>query len=259
MAKMKLYISPCPNDTFMFDAVVNRRIPLHGLEFEVEYHDIEELNARALRGEAEFSKISCAILPEISSKYEISDSGAALGRGNGPLFVRRKGDLSPIKSVAVPGLHTTANLLMQRLFPEYTDRRAILFSEVATAVEQGDVDAGVLIHEGRFLYHERNLELIADLGVEWERRTSLPLPLGAIVMRHDLDETTKATFQRVVRESIEYAFANPAVSRGYIKEHAQEMADDVIEKHINLFVNNYSISLAEEGTKAIEALTLSAH
>ncbi len=254
MAKMKLYISPCPNDTFMFDAIVNRRVDLRGLEFEVEYYDIEELNSRALQGEAEFSKISCAILSQISDIYDVSDSGAALGRGNGPLFVRRKGDLSPIKRVAVPGLHTTANRLMSKLFPQYEDRRSVLFSQVATAIEQGDVDAGVLIHEGRFLYHERNLELIADLGVEWERVTSLPLPLGCIAMRHDVDCERKRAFEELLRDSIKYAFAHPDVSRSYIKEHAQELADDVIKSHIELFVNDYSISLGDEGRSAIYLL-----
>ncbi len=251
---MKLYISPCPNDTFMFDAIVNRRIPMRGFDFEVEYHDIEQLNSRAMRGEAHISKISCAVLPKIADRYVVSDSGAALGRGNGPLFVRRRGDRSPFKEVAVPGVHTTANLLISRLFPEFESRREVLFSEVATAVESGEFDAGVLIHEGRFLYEERNLELIADLGLEWERKTSMPLPLGAIVMSREIDEERRREFELLLRESIEYAFANPHISRGYIKEHAQEMADDVIEKHIALFVNDYSRSLGEEGRRAIELL-----
>ncbi len=251
---MKLYISPCPNDTFMFDAIVNRRIPLRGFDFEVEYHDIEQLNERALRGEAEFSKLSCAVLAEVASSYEVSDSGAALGRGNGPLFVRRAGDESPIESIAIPGERTTANMLISKLFPQYTERIPVLFSQVATAIERGDVDAGVLIHEGRFLYRERNLELVADLGLEWERRTSLPLPLGAIVMRRDVDVARRREFELLLRESIEFAFANPLLSRDYIKSHAQEMAADVIEKHIALFVNEYSKSLGEEGRSAIDML-----
>ncbi len=240
---MKLYISPCPNDTFMFDAIVNKRIPLRGFDFEVEYHDIEQLNERALRGEAEFTKLSCALLSEVADRYSVSDSGAALGRGNGPLFVRRKGDTTPIKSVAIPGLHTTANRLIIKFFPQYNNRREMLFSTIADAVESGEVDAGILIHEGRFLYRERNLELIADLGLEWERVTGQPLPLGAIAMRRDLSTEVQQEFQKLLRESIEFAFANPSASRKYIKQHAQEMADEVISQHIALFVNEYSLSL----------------
>ncbi len=252
---MKLYISPCPNDTFMFDALINKRIDLRGLSFEVEYFDIEELNRRAIAGEAEFSKISCAIIPQIDHQYTISKSGAALGRGNGPLFVRRKGDQSPIRTIAIPGENTTANLLMHRLFPEITDRRPMLFSTIAQAIKQGAVDAGVLIHEGRFLYAAEGLELIADLGVLWEERTALPLPLGAIAMKRSIDKTTQNLFETLLAESIAYAFAHPMESRPFIKEHAQEMDDDVIEAHIKLFVNNYSLELGAEGISAINALT----
>ncbi len=258
---MKLYISPCPNDTFMFDALINRRIDRRGLEdLEVSYFDIEELNRRAMDGEAEFSKVSCAVLPHLNglkglnNRYEISRSGAALGRGNGPLFVRRRGEESPIRSVAIPGDMTTANLLLKALYPEITDRRAVLFSTIADAVERGEVDAGVLIHEGRFLYTQRNLDLVADLGLLWEEREALPLPLGAIAMRGDVDTETKELFQDLLRESIEYAFAHPMESRAYIKEHAQEMDDSVIESHIALFVNDFSIDIGKEGLLAIDRL-----
>ncbi len=249
---MKLYISPCPNDTFMFDAMVNGRIDLEGLVLEVEYYDIEELNSRAVAGEAEFSKISCAIIPQIADSYVVSRSGAALGRGNGPLFVRRIGDVAPIRRIAVPGVHTTANLLISRLFPEIEESVPILFSEIASAVENGEFDAGVLIHEGRFLYGQRNLEFVADLGVMWEAERSLPLPLGAIAIRKDVE--CAEMFQRVLTRSIDYAFANPLASRNYIKEHAQELDDSVIDAHIALFVNDFSRDLGDEGRQAIEAL-----
>ncbi len=254
-SEMKLYISPGPNDTFMFDAMVNLRIDTEGLDFEVEYHDIEELNARAMRGEAEFSKISCAIIPNIADRYTISRSGAALGRGNGPLLVRRKSEDSALVKIAIPGINTTANLLIKTLLPEITELVPMLFSTIADAIERGEVDGGVLIHEGRFLYAERGLELVADLGLLWESRTSLPLPLGAIAMRNDLDATTRERFERVLSRSIEYAFANPLMSRQFTKSHAQELDDKVIESHIELFVNNYSIDLGEEGRRAIELLT----
>ncbi len=257
---MKLYISPCPNDTFAFEAIINGRIDLEGMKFEVEYFDIEELNERAINLEAAITKVSCAVLPKIAKRYALSNVGAALGRGNGPLLVRRAGNKSPIRNVAIPGINTTANLLMKRLFPEITDaqRKPMLFSEIAQAVKDGasnGIDAGVLIHEGRFLYKEQGLELVADLGQLWEQRMGLPLPLGAIALRRDLTTREQQNFQRILRKSIEYALANPKVSRPFIKEHAQEMDDKVIDAHIALFVNNYTLELGVEGKSAIKELT----
>lgn len=255
MKPLKLRISPCPNDTFSFDAIVNRRIDLRGLEFEVEYADIEELNLGVLNDNPDISKISTALLPRIYDRYALLDSGSALGRGNGQLLVRRKGDTSPIRSVAIPGEYTTANAMLMHFFPEFTERRPMLFSSIAEAVESGDVDAGVLIHEGRFVYERRNLELVADLGALWEAQTSLPLPLGAIVIRRDLGEQMQREVESLLAESIRFAFANPALSRTYIKTHAQELEDDVIDRHIDLFVNEYSVSLGEEGRRATARLT----
>ena len=239
----------------MFDAIVNGRIDCEGLSFEVEYHDIEELNHGVEACEPDISKISCAVLPAIKQHYRLLDSGAALGRGNGPLLVRRKGDKGAIKHLLVPGEHTTANALVGRLFPQIEYREPMLFSKIAEAVERGDADAGVLIHEGRFVYERRNLELVADLGVEWERQTDLPLPLGGIVIKRELGDEMRSRVERVLRRSIEYAFDNPLLSRDYIKAHAQEMEDDVIEKHIALFVNDFSLSLGEQGRRAITLLT----
>ena len=252
---LRLSISPCPNDTFMFDAIVNGRIDCEGLSFEVEYHDIEELNHGVEALGPDISKISCAVLPAIKQHYRLLDSGAALGRGNGPLLVRRKGDKGAIKHLLVPGVHTTANALVGRLFPQIEYREPMLFSKIAEAVERGDADAGVLIHEGRFVYERRNLELVADLGVEWERQTDLPLPLGGIVIKRELGDEMRSRVERVLRRSIEYAFDNPLLSRDYIKAHAQEMEDDIIEKHIALFVNDFSLSLGEQGRRAICTLT----
>ena len=253
--RLKLYISPCPNDTFMFHALVHGLVDCEGLEFEVEYHDIEELNSRAMATEADVSKISCAVLPALMKSYALLDSGAALGRGNGPLLVKRKGFEGELKRVAVPGEYTTANALVSGLFPLIDERPSMLFSEIAEAVERGDYDGGVLIHEGRFVYERRNLELVADLGVEWERLTDLPLPLGGIVVRRELGEELKASVERVLRRSIEYAFANPMASREYVKAHARELEDEVIDKHIALFVNEFSLSLGEQGRRAIAYLT----
>lgn len=238
----------------MFDAIVNRRIDLEGLEFDVEYHDIEQLNEQAMERRADVTKCSTAILSTINDKYALLDSGSALGRGNGPLLVRRSGETSPLRHIAIPGEHTTANALVCRLFPEIEQRTPRLFSEIAEAVELGEFDGGVLIHEGRFVYAARNLELVADLGLEWERRMSLPLPLGSIVVARDLGDEVAESVDRVLRRSIEYAFAHPEVSREYIKQHARELDDEVISKHIALFVNEFSLSLGEEGRRAIEAL-----
>lgn len=253
--RLKLSISPCPNDTFMFDGLINGRVDTEGLSFDVEYHDIEELNNGVLAARPDISKISCAVLPAIAENYRLVDCGAALGRGNGPLLVRRKGDCSPIRRIAVPGLHTTANALICRLFPEIEERVPMLFSEIAEAVERGDFDAGVLIHEGRFVYQRRSLELVADLGLEWEERTGLPLPLGGIVVRKDVEPALFERFGRVLHRSIEYAFANPMASREYVKQHAQELEDEVINRHIDLFVNEYSLSLGDSGRAAMAALT----
>lgn len=255
MEKVRLAISPCPNDTFMFHALVHGLVDCEGLAFEVEYHDIEELNRGAMAGEVDVSKISCAVLPAITKEYSLLDSGAALGRGNGPLLVQRKGFQGALKRVAVPGEYTTANALVSGLFPLIDERVPMLFSEIAEAVERGDFDGGVLIHEGRFVYERRNLELVADLGVEWERMTDLPLPLGGIVVRKSLGVDLKSKVERILRRSIEYAFAHPMASRDYVKQHARELEDDVIDKHIALFVNDFSLSLGPDGRRAISYLT----
>lgn len=253
--KLNLFISPCPNDTFAFDAMVNRRIDTEGLDFDLHFADIEELNNRALDGSPDICKISTSLLPRISERYRLLDSGSALGRGNGQLLVRRRGDRSPIRTVAIPGIHTTANAMLGMFFPQFDDLRPMLFSDIAEAVERGDCDAGVLIHEGRFVYERRNLELVADLGALWERETGLPLPLGAIVASSSLPEDVRLRVERVLARSVEYAFAHPSESRGFVKSHAREMDDDVIDKHISLFVNDFTVSLGPVGRKAVHRLT----
>ena len=260
--KLKLNISPCPNDTFMFDAIINSRIDCHGFEFDVTFADIEELNSTVCKLGAEggasncvdISKISYAILPKISGEYNLLDSGSAMGRGNGPIFVSKNTTLPDSPRVAIPGEHTTANLLLKRLYPHIVDKTPILFSEVADAIISGEYDAGVLIHEGRFTYHSKGLKLVADLGLEWEKREGVALPLGAIVINNTLSLEVQKSVESLLRESIEYAMANPKVSHNFIKQYAQEMDESVIDSHIALFVNHYSISLGNEGREAIKAL-----
>lgn len=252
--KYTLHISPCPNDTFAFDALINGRIA-HDFDLAVEYHDIEVLNKGVLRGVPDISKISYSVYPQIADRYVLLDSGSALGRGNGQLLVRRAGEHSPIRRVASPGLNTTANALLVRYFPNVEAVVPMLFSEIAEAVERGEVDAGVLIHEGRFVYERRQLELVADLGQLWEQETGMPLPLGAIVAKRELGSEQIAAFEQLLAESVRYAMAHPAASREFVKEHAQELEDEVIDKHIALFVNDFTISLGDEGRRAVERLT----
>ena len=254
--RLRLRISPCPNDTFMFEALLNGRIPTQGLAFEVGFQDIEELNEGVSSPDGpDISKISYAVLPAVVDRYALLDSGSALGRGNGQLLVRRRGDRSPIRRVAIPGELTTANAMLLRFFPSIVDRTPVLFSEIAAAVERCAFDAGVLIHEGRFTYERHDLELVADLGALWERQTGLPLPLGGIVASRELPAEVRRTFDRVLHDSIAYALEHPTVSRPFVREHARELDDEVIDRHIALFVNRYSLALGEEGRRAVRELT----
>lgn len=252
---LSLHISPCPNDTFAFDALINGRIENCIGELNVEYHDIEVLNEGVLASVPDISKISYSVYPKIADRYALLDSGSALGRGNGQLFVRRKGESAPLRRVASPGVNTTANALLMRYFPDVEEVVPMLFSEIAKAVESGEVDGGVLIHEGRFVYERYGLELVADLGQMWEAETGLPLPLGAIVIKRDLPIEVRRGFEKMLAESVRFAFENPTLSREFIKQHAQELEDDIIERHISLFVNDFTISLGEEGRRAVERLT----
>ncbi len=252
---LSLHISPCPNDTFAFDALINGRIENCIGELNVEYHDIEVLNEGVLAGDPDISKISYSVYPKIADRYALLDSGSALGRGNGQLLVRRKGEEAPLRRIASPGVNTTANALLMRYFPDVEEVVPMLFSEIAKAVESGEVDGGVLIHEGRFVYERYGLKLVADLGQMWEAETGLPLPLGAIVIKRDLPIEVRREFERMLAESVRFAFENPTLSRAFIKQHAQELEDDIIERHILLFVNDFTISLGEEGRRAVERLT----
>ncbi|MBQ7855814.1 MAG: 1,4-dihydroxy-6-naphthoate synthase [Alistipes sp.] len=251
---LSLHISPCPNDTFAFDALINGRIESGVGALDVEFHDIEVLNQGVLDGVPDISKISYSVYPKIADRYALLDSGSALGRGNGQLLVRRKGESSPLRRIASPGLNTTANALLMRYFPDTEEVVPMLFSEIAKAVERGDVDGGVLIHEGRFVYERLNLELVADLGKMWEAETGLPLPLGAIVIRRDIPMQVRRVFEQQLAASVRFALDNPSLSRAFVKEHAQEVEDEVIDKHIALFVNEFTVSLAEEGRRAVERL-----
>lgn len=257
---MKLHISPCPNDTFTFHALIHGLVDTEGLRFEPVFDDIDALNRAAIESpdEEEVLKISYAALPEAIGVFRLLESGSALGFGNGPLLVSRH-RLYPDElhdaRIGIPGLRTTANRLLSILYPTARQRRVYLFSEIAPAVADGEVDAGVLIHEGRFTYAAQGLRLVADLGEEWEARTGLPIPLGGIVLNRRYPQDTAEQISRIIRRSIEYAQTHPEASAAYIKAHAQELDDEVRRKHISYFVNDYSLSLGTEGRQAVAQLT----
>jgi 1,4-dihydroxy-6-naphthoate synthase len=246
----------------MFDALLHRRIDTEGLSFDLQLMDIEELNRAARRDEAQITKASYSILPLIREQYAVLNSGSALGRGNGPLLVSRRricpDELTREVRIAIPGRHTTANLLLDRLFPALEQKCTYLFSDIAEAVMDGEADAGVLIHEGRFTYREKGLQLVADLGAEWERRCNLPLPLGMIAVSRELPGEIQAAVDRVLRRSVAHALAHPQDSYPFVRAHARELSDDVLWSHIQLFVNDFSLDLGDEGRWAIHELLGSA-
>ena len=255
---LQLHISPCPNDTFIFDALVNGRIDTGGLSFKVSFADIERLNEIARGGEADVDicKVSYALLPHLAGRWRLLDSGGALGHGNGPLLVAAREVDRTDKSlrVAIPGEHTTAYLLLSKFFPHLTCTESCLFSEIAPQVAAGHFDAGVLIHEGRFTYEKYGLRLMADLGRMWEEATGLPLPLGAIVVSCKLPEALQREIERLIRASVEYALAHPEASADFVRAHARELDPAVTAQHIRLFVNEYSLSMGEKGRRAVGEL-----
>jgi 1,4-dihydroxy-6-naphthoate synthase len=257
--KLSLGFSPCPNDTFMFDAMVHGKIDTEGLLFDVVMEDVEALNQRVLRGDADITKVSFAAFTKVTDRYQLLDSGSALGNGVGPLLVSKispeasglESQISGLK-VAIPGNNTTAHFLFSFFFPQATDKVEMIFSEIEDAVLTGKADAGVIIHENRFTYESKGLKKICDLGELWERETQQPIPLGGIAVKRNLPGETKEKINRVMRRSVQFAFANPSSSYDYVKQHAQEMDEEVRKKHIDLYVNKYSVDLGAEGRKAIE-------
>ena len=257
--KLTLAFSPCPNDCFMFDAIVHRRVDLEGLEFDVRLADVEALNKAAFAGEVDVTKLSYHAYAYCARDYVLLDAGSALGRNCGPLLISKRtisqDDVaSGALRIAIPGKYTTANFLLGLAFPAARNKIELLFSDVEGAVLDGCVDAGLIIHENRFTYAARGLKKIVDLGEFWEAETGSPIPLGGIVVRRALPEPIKQSVNRVVRRSVEYAFAHRAASLPFVREHAQEMSEEVMYRHIDLYVNEYSIDLGSEGRRAVELL-----
>lgn len=257
---MKLHISPCPNDTFTFHAMVHGLVDTEGLAFEPVFDDIDALNGAAILApqDEDVIKISYAALPSLIASFRLLDAGSALGHGNGPLLVSRHKiypDELRDARIGIPGEMTTANRLLSIIYPEAVRKWVYLFSEIAPAVADGEIDAGVLIHEGRFTYPAQRLQLVADLGAEWERLTGLPIPLGGIVLSRRYSSETAAQVGRIIRRSVEYAQAHPEASAEYVRSHAQELDPEVRRKHISYFVNDYSLSLGSRGREAVCRLT----
>jgi 5,8-dihydroxy-2-naphthoate synthase len=256
---LSLGFSPCPNDCFMFDAIVNQRIDLEGLDFDVRLDDVETLNRAAFGRTIDVTKLSYHAYAYCAGEYVLLDAGSALGRNCGPLLISKRtisvdeiaaGNLA----IAIPGQYTTANFLLGLAFPEARRKTEMVFSAIEPALLDEAVDAGVIIHENRFTYAEKGLKKILDLGEFWERTTSAPIPLGGIVVRRSLPAAVQERANRVMRRSVEFAFANREASLPFVREHAQEMSEDVMYKHIDLYVNEYSVDLGTEGRRAIELL-----
>jgi 5,8-dihydroxy-2-naphthoate synthase len=255
--KLTLGFSPCPNDTFIFDAMVHGRIDTEGLEFDYFLADVEELNRRAISSAVDITKVSYHAYAYIAENYLILDSGSALGRKNGPLLVSRQLISSsdfPRARIAIPGRFTTANLLFSIAWPDAVNKAEYLFSDIPSAILKGDVDAGLIIHETRFTYEKLGLTRIADMGEFWEELTGLPVPLGAIVISRNIPEEVAFKVNRIVRRSLEYAYKDSVASRGFVAENATDIDSVVMNDHIRLFVNEYTLDLGINGREAIEEL-----
>ncbi len=260
--KLTLGFSPCPNDTFIFDAMVHGRIDTEGLEFDYFLADVEELNHRAFAGEVDITKMSYHAYAYAASNYLILDSGSALGRKNGPLLISKrqiKQDELSDKLIAIPGKYTTANLLFSIAWPEALSKKEYIFSNIETALINDEVDAGLIIHESRFTYHKKGLLKIADMGEYWEKLTGMPIPLGAIVINRAVPEEIALKVNRILKRSLEYAYKDSIASYDFVVQNAQEMDKDVMNSHIRLFVNEFTLQLGSEGRAAIEKLFNIAH
>jgi 1,4-dihydroxy-6-naphthoate synthase len=255
--KLTLGFSPCPNDTFIFDAMVHGRIDTEGLEFDYFLADVEELNRKAFASEIDITKMSYHAYAYVADNYLILDAGSALGHRNGPLLISKRiinpSELAGAR-IAIPGKYTTANLLFSIAWPEAVNKTVYLFSDIEEALLSGDVDAGLIIHETRFTYFKRGLNKIADMGEYWESLTGLPIPLGAIVIHRNISEEISIKVNRVLRRSLEYAYKDSFASYDFVSGNAREMDSTVMNKHIKLFVNEYTINLGDKGREAIHML-----
>ena len=255
--KLTLGYSPCPNDTFLFDAMVHRKIDTEGLDFEVILGDVEDLNQRAFRAELDITKLSYHAFTFCTNNYKLLRAGSALGNNCGPLLIATRpvsvDEVDGLR-IAIPGKYTTANFLLNFAFPKAQHRVEVLFSNIEKQVMSQEVDLGVIIHENRFTYQERGFHKVMDLGEHWEQSTGLPIPLGGIVVKKTLDKDLQQKINRILRRSVEFAFAHPEASLDYVSAHAQEMDPAVMQQHIQLYVNDYTVDLGEKGLAAVQQL-----
>ena len=255
--KLTLGFSPCPNDTFIFDAMVHGRIDTGGLEFDYFLADVEELNRRAFEGKIDILKMSYHAYAFAARDYLILDSGSALGWNNGPLLISKrpvdKGEIQNLK-IAIPGLYTTANLLFSIAWPEAGNKNEYLFSDIEDALINEEVDLGLIIHETRFTYQKRGLKKVADMGEYWQNLTGLPIPLGTVAINRSVPGEIAGMVNRILRRSLEYAYSDSAASGDFITANAAEIDPDVTRSHIRLYVNEFTMNLGEQGRMAVEKL-----
>ncbi len=255
--KLTLGFSPCPNDTFIFDALVNQKIDTGGLSFDVVLEDVETLNQWALEGKLDITKLSFPAFFKSVHEYVLLESGSALGKGVGPLLVSKQDNTAPDVNksrIAIPGINTTANLLLGFAYPEANNKIPLIFSAIEDAVISGETDLGLIIHENRFTYQDKGLHKVLDLGEYWESKNNVPIPLGGIVARRTLGSPLIPQVSLLIRESLSYAFDHYPDVMGYVKDHSQTMSEQVMRQHIDLYVNNYSLQLGDEGRNAIREL-----
>ncbi len=256
MTNLSLGYSTCPNDTLAFYALAHEKIDMAGLEYDIQLADVEQLNQKARRGILDVTKLSFAALGNLPDTYGLLRSGAALGRGCGPLVVARPGislDALDSRPVAVPGLWTTAAMLLG-LYASPSKLIPMGFEAIMPSLQRGDLDIGVIIHEGRFTYQDCGLNCLLDLGDWWESETGMPIPLGCIAARRDLPVKTAGRIEDQIRNSVIFGLGNRKEAASYISLHAQEMAPEVIDSHIDLYVNDFTIQLGEEGERAVAVL-----
>ena len=254
---LTLGYSPCPNDCFIFDALVHKKIDTEGLDFNVQLEDVETLNRKALNGELDITKLSFHAYAYAIEKYILLRTGSALGFNCGPLLISKKeikDATKEIKTVAIPGKLTTANFLLSLAFPHLKHKVEYVFNEIEDAVLDEKVDAGLIIHENRFTYQQKGLKKIMDLGEFWESLIHAPIPLGGIVIKRNLPEELQQQVNQLIKKSVEFAFANPESSMPYVHKHAQEMEESVMKQHIQLYVNNFSIDLGDIGINAVQLM-----
>ena len=255
--KLSLGFSPCPNDTFIFDALIHHKIDTEGLTFEAHFDDVETLNQKAFAAELDITKLSYHAFAHVLNKYVLLSAGSALGFGVGPLLISKQKNIDIADTnlrVGIPGKYTTANFLLSSAHPHLKNKVEIVFSEIEQKLLNNEIDLGLIIHENRFTYLEKGLHKVMDLGEYWEEETGGPIPLGGIMVKRSLPDDIKLKVQRVLRKSVEFAFANPKSGLEFIKLHAQEMSEEVMYKHIDLYVNSYTLDLGVEGRKAVNLL-----